>query len=183
MHTARRIRLPPLARARYDAMSRLLHWLTLGLLVVQFLLGWLMPETDDVKVPSGVIAWHIGIGTSLLVMGVAWCGRAVTRQAPEPADQSSGVRAIASVVHIALYALLLLVPLLGWLNASGRAWPVKIAGTLRLPQIATPHSPGASIGEWHSASAWILLTLIGLHVFAVLIHQLVLKDHLLERML
>lgn len=164
-------------------MSRLLHWLTLGLLVVQFMLGWLMPETNDVKVPSGVIAWHIGVGTSLLVIVVAWCVRAVTRQAPEPTDQSSCVRAIASVVHIALYALLLLVPLLGWLNASGRDWPVKIAGTLHLPQIATPDSPGASIGEWHSASATILLVLIGLHVFAVLVHQFVLKDHLLERML
>jgi hypothetical protein len=37
-----------------------------------------------------------------------------------------------------------------------------------MPPLATPDSPGASIGEWHSTSATILLILVGLHVSAVL---------------
>jgi cytochrome b561 len=183
MQTTRTVRLPPLARARYDAMSRLLHWVTLGLLIAQFILGWLMPEADGVKAPSGLIAWHIGIGTCLLMVFVARLVWAAIRRAPAPVEQSPVLRAIASAVHMTLYALLLVVPLLGWLNASARDWPVKLAGAFNLPQIATPDSLGASIGEWHSASATILLTLIGLHVFAVLVHQLGFKDRLLRRML
>jgi cytochrome b561 len=86
-------------------------------------------------------------------------------------------------VHIALYSLLLVVPLLGWMNASARNWLVKLGGILPLPQIATPDTLSASIGELHSASATILLILIGMHVLAVVIHEVAFRDRLLRRML
>lgn len=57
--------------ARYDGVSRLLHWLSLLLLVTQFSLGWLMPDADSVKAPVGLVAWHVGIGTSLLAVFAA----------------------------------------------------------------------------------------------------------------
>jgi cytochrome b561 len=84
---------------------------------------------------------------------------------------------------MALYALLILVPLLGWLNADGRGWVVKLAGVVQFPQISNPSSPDLSIGDLHSASATILLILIGVHVFAVLVHQNIFKDRLMRRML
>ncbi|WP_327373543.1 cytochrome b, partial [Caballeronia arationis] len=160
-----------------------LHWLTLVLLVAQFALGWLMPEADEIKVPSGLVAWHIGVGASLLVVIVARVGWALVRRAPTPVDQSPELRAVANILHMALYALLILVPLLGWLNADGRGWVVKLAGVVQFPQISNPSSPDLSIGDLHSASATILLILIGVHVFAVLVHQNIFKDRLMRRML
>jgi cytochrome b561 len=71
----------------------------------------------------------------------------------------------------------------GWLNASGRGWSVRLAGRFNLPQIATADSFGASLGEWHSASAIILLILVGLHVFTEIAHQLLSEDDVLGRML
>lgn len=171
------------SRGRYDMMSRTLHWLTLVLLVAQFALGWLMPEADEIKVPSGLVAWHIGVGASLLVVIVARVGWALVRRAPTPVDQSPELRAVANILHMALYALLILVPLLGWLNADGRGWVVKLAGVVQFPQISNPSSPDLSIGDLHSASATILLILIGVHVFAVLVHQNIFKDRLMRRML
>jgi cytochrome b561 len=67
----------------------------------------------------------------------------------------------------------------GWLNASGRGWSVRFAGRFNLPQIATADS----FGEWHSASAIILLILVGLHVFTEIAHQLLSEDDVLGRML
>jgi cytochrome b561 len=169
--------------ARYDAVSRVLHWLSLLLLVAQFSLGWLMPDADSVKTPTGMVAWHIDIGTSLLAIFGARLVWVAMRRAPGPVDQHGALRFLAAAVHVLMYSLLLLVPLLGWLNASGRGWAVRLAGVWDMPQLATPDSLGASIGEWHSANATVLLILIGLHVFAVLVHQIGFKDRLLRRML
>lgn len=168
---------------RYDAVSRLLHWLSLMLLIVQFGLGWLMPDADSMTTPAGLAAWHVGVGTSLLAVLTARLVWAVMRPSPGAAEQSDVLRFLAAAVHVSLYAALLVVPVLGWLNAGGRGWVVRLAGLWDMPQLATPDSLGASIGEWHSASATVLLILIGLHVFAVFVHQFGFKDGLLRRML
>lgn len=169
--------------ARYDGVSRTLHWLSLLLLAAQFSLGWLMPGADSVRAPTGLVAWHVGIGTSLLAVFATRLLWVAMRRSPEPVDQRGVLRFLAGAVHVSMYALLLLVPLFGWLNASGRGWAVRLAGVWDMPQLATPDSLGASIGEWHSASAMVLLILIGLHVFAVLVHQIGFRDSLLQRML
>ena len=169
--------------ARYDGISRFLHWLTLTLLIAQFALGWLMPDADSVKSPEGLVAWHVGVGTSLLVVILIRFVWSVIRQNPGDIDQSQMLHIAARAVHIALYALLVAVPVLGWLNANGRAWLVQIAGVWPLPQIATPESLGASIGEWHGTSAIVLLILIGLHIVGALTHQFSFKDRILRRML
>lgn len=171
------------ASDRYDGLSRLLHWLSVLLLIAQFSLGWLMPDADSMKTPTGLAAWHVGVGTSLLAVFAARLAWAALRRPPEPVDQHGALRILATAVHLSLYTLLLLVPILGWLNASGRGWTVKLAGVWDMPQLVTPESLGASIGEWHSASATALLILIGLHAFAVLVHQIGFKDRLLRRML
>ncbi|MGP8434230.1 cytochrome b [Paraburkholderia fungorum] len=168
--------------ARYDGVSRLLHWLSLLLLMTQFSVGWLMPDADSVKAPVGLVAWHVGIGTSLLAVFAARLVWVAMRRSPGPVDQHGMFRFLAAA-HASMYALLLLVPLLGWLNASGRGWAVRLAGVWDMPPLATSDSLGASIGEGHSASATVLLILIGLHVFAVLVHQIGFKDRLLRRML
>ena len=183
MPSNRPVNLPPLARSRYDSISRALHWMTLCLLIAQFGLGWFMPEVDGVKQPSGLIAWHVGVGTTLLIVVAARLLWAIIRPTPTPVEQASALRALAKAVHIALYSLLLVVPLLGWMNASARNWLVKLGGILPLPQIATPDTLSASIGELHSASATILLILIGMHVLAVVIHEVAFRDRLLRRML
>jgi cytochrome b561 len=169
--------------ARYDTLSRALHWLTLLLLIAQFSLGWLMPNVDPMKTPIGLVAWHVGVGTSLLAVVALRLLWAALRRSPGPAEETGVLKYLARAVHIALYVLLLLVPLLGWLNASGRDWTVTLAGIWKMPQIATPDSLGASIGEWHSASATILVILIGLHACAAIFHQFIYRDNVLRRML
>ena len=108
---------------------------------------------------------------------------ALLRPSPAPVVQSHLLNLLASIVHKSLYVLLIAVPLLGWLNASGRNWVVQLGGLVNLPQISTHGSIGAAIGEWHSASTILLLVVVGLHVAAALFHQFRHKDNLLGRML
>ncbi|MEM5398401.1 cytochrome b/b6 domain-containing protein, partial [Staphylococcus gallinarum] len=74
------------------------------------------------KTPAGLVAWHIGIGTSLLAIFAARLVWVAMRRSPGPVDQHGALRFLAAAVHVLMYSLLLLVPLLGWLNASGRGW-------------------------------------------------------------
>ncbi|MFM0732673.1 cytochrome b/b6 domain-containing protein [Paraburkholderia sediminicola] len=169
--------------ARYDVASRLFHWSCALLLVAQFSIGWLMPDADSVKTPSGLVAWHVGIGSALLVIFSVRLVWVVMRKAPGSDEPRMVLRFLAVAVHSSMYVLMLLVPLLGWLNASGRGWVVRLAGIWRLPELATANSTGAALGEWHSTSAIVLLIFIGLHIFAVVVHQIGFRDSLLGRML
>src|ERR1700704_5610310 len=97
--------------------------------------------------------------TSLLLAVTLRLTWAAIRPQREPGVESSLLTLVSTAVHMSLYALLLLVPLLGWLNAAGRGWSVRLAGLFQLPQIATAESFGASLGEWHSTAAALLLVI------------------------
>ncbi len=168
----------------YDAVARTLHWLVVGLIVAQFILGWTMPGVHHDTRPIGLIAWHLAVGgTIILVMAlrIAWRG---THAAPPDTTTAPVLKRVADATHVLLYALLVAVPLLGWANASSRGWTVRAFGVLQLPGLTPTGSAfGAAMGDIHGDLAWVLLGLISLHVGAALLHRFVLKDHVLQRML
>jgi cytochrome b561 len=86
------------------------------------------------------------------------------------------------VTHVVLYALLIAIPLLGWVNASSRGYAVSLFGLVALPPLAaTGSSIGHSMGDVHSVLATVLAVIIGLHVLGALYHRLVLRDEVLRR--
>ncbi|MDR3099210.1 MAG: cytochrome b/b6 domain-containing protein [Paraburkholderia sp.] len=167
---------------RYDAPARLLHWLVVALVVTQFVLGWTMPDVHRDTQPVGLIAAHLVVGAALLAaMALRILWRATHR--PPAADLSRPLRAISTLTHVALYALLVAVPVLGWINASSRAWPLTLFGVLPLPALSPAGSPfGHAMGDIHSTLAWALFALICLHVGAALLHRFVLRDRVVQRM-
>jgi len=168
---------------RYDLPTRLFHWGTVALIAVQFALGWTMPEAETMTSPLGLMLLHVDLGVLLLLVAVprlVWSG---ARRKVPAVRQHPALAFIASATHKLLYASLVAVPLLGWLNANGRGWTVGLAGWIPLPALAAPHSLGASIGELHSTWATALVILIGLHACAALAHRFVFKDDVLDRMI
>jgi cytochrome b561 len=91
---------------------------------------------------------------------------------------------ISRVTHFLLYAALVVVPLLGWINASSRGWTVRLVGVVPYPALSAPGSAfGNEMGDVHGILAWVLFALVGLHIAAALFHRFVLRDHVLQRML
>ncbi|MBB3258124.1 cytochrome b561 [Paraburkholderia bannensis] len=171
------------ANTRYDTTARLLHWLVVLLVAAQFVIGWTMPDVHRDTKPIGEIAWHLGVGTALLAVMACRIAWRATHQ-PPPQNLPKAIRAISALTHGALYILLLAVPLLGWINASSRAWAVKLGGLAALPSLSPAGSAfGHSMGDVHSALAWALLVLIGLHIAGALYHRFVLGDRVLQRMM
>jgi cytochrome b561 len=83
-----------------------------------------------------------------------------------------------------IYAALVVVPVLGWINASSRGWSVKLLGLMPYPSLTPAGSVfGHAMGGVHGVVAWVLFALIGMHVAAALFHRFVLRDQVLQRML
>ena len=88
-------------------------------------------------------------------------------------------------MHWLLYLLLLVLPILGWLNASWRGYPVTLFGLFEMPKLLTMRAPGWNwTGDVHVLlSNYLMLALVGLHVLAALYHFVIRRDRVLQRML
>lgn len=169
----------------YGVTARLLHWLVLALIAAQYAIGWTMPDVGPDTRPTGLIAWHLSLGILILLVVVARALWRLSHPAPPPPDTlQPWQRLLSRLVHLLLYTILLLLPLMGWGNASSRGWEVSLAGYLHLPALFKDGSHlGLALGDIHSVTATILLVLIGLHTAAALYHHCIVKDQTLTRML
>ncbi len=171
--------------AGYTGTAKSLHWLILALLIVQFIVAWTMPEIHRDTKPDSLINLHLSIGVIVLVVAVvrlAW--RATHVEPPPEAGIPPWQVRSARVIHWLLYVLLFVVPLLGWINASWRGFPVVLFG-IEFPKLMATRAPGWGwTGDVHSSLAqYVMLVLVGLHVAAALYHYFYRRDRVLQRML
>ena len=173
------------ASSGYSGLAKLLHWTILAALIAQFAVAWTMPHMGRNTQPETLINLHFSIGVSILLLAVVRLGWRLTHPEPPPLDgiplwQVQSAR----VVHWLLYLLLFVVPILGWLAASWRGFPVIMFG-LELPKLLATRAPGFGwIGDVHGLLAnYLMLALVGLHVAAALYHYFWRRDGVLRRML
>uniref|UniRef100_UPI0035CB4F3E cytochrome b n=1 Tax=uncultured Sphingomonas sp. TaxID=158754 RepID=UPI0035CB4F3E len=171
-------------RERYDGVARALHWSTVGALILQFAVAWTMPDIHRGVAPVGLIAWHLSIGTAILLLVVArliW--RLTHRPPPAPTSLSLALQWVSRLTHAGLYALLIALPVLGWANASARGYAVMLFGIFPLPPLSASGSPlGMALGDVHQTAAIALLVVVGLHVLGAVYHAVVVRDRTLQRM-
>ncbi len=167
----------------YNAAAKILHWSIAVLIVLQLGIGWAMPEIHKDTRPDGEIRWHIAVGVLIVLLVAA---RVVWRSVRPPTGTDSdrgAMRRLASAMHILLYLLMIVVPVLGWANAGSRDWVVGI-GPLHLPRIMAAGSKlGHELGDIHGDLAMVLAVAIALHVAAGFYHQFIRKDDTLLRMM
>ncbi len=107
---------------------------------------------------------------------------------PEESGGSRIPKLIAEAMHWALYALMLLTPLTGWIVASSMGCCMAVPGLPNIDLLGSGLSIGRPIGGMtayhiHVFLVWTLLALISLHVMAALFHHFVLRDIILIRMI
>jgi cytochrome b561 len=170
----------------YTGTAKLLHWTIVTLLIVQFVLSWTMPEIHRNTKPETLINLHLSFGALLLGLAVIRLSWRATHAEPPPEDGLPPWQLqSARVVHWLLYALLFVVPILGWVNASYRGFPVSLFGLIELPKLLATRTPGFGwTGDVHGLLAnYLMLALVGLHVAAGLYHYFIRRDGVLQRML
>ena len=174
------------AGAGYTGMAKLLHWLIVALLIVQFIIAWTMPHIGRNTPMTTLISLHFSFGTLILLVAIVRLAWRATHGEPAPEDglppwQLHSARA----VHWLIYLLLFVVPVLGWINASWRGYPVSLFGLYELPKLIAQRAAGWRwTGDVHGLLAnYLMLALVGLHVAAALYHHFIRRDGVLQRML
>jgi cytochrome b561 len=145
-----------------------------------------MPHIGRHTPVTTLISLHFSIGVLILgviIVRLVW--RATHGEpTPETGIPPWQVRS-ARAIHWLLYLLLVVVPILGWLNASFRGMPVTFFGLAPVPPLVGTHAAGWGwTGDIHTLLAqYAILPLVGLHVAAALYHYVIRRDRVLQRML
>jgi len=171
-------------RLQYGTTAKLFHWLIVALLLVQYLIGWLMPDIHRGMKPGAAMTIHVSFGLLVLILIVlrfAW--RLIHPVAPG-SSLSPWQRLSSEAVHWLLYALVLATTVTGWLFASFRGWSMSFFYLAPMPTLAADNAAaGRTIDGLHQAMEWALLVMIGIHIAAALAHIFIYRDRIMQRML
>jgi cytochrome b561 len=157
-----------MAVAGYSRTQIALHWIVAGLIAVNIIFedgikaGWEAIEDGGAPVYDAGVLTHIGVGVAVLALACWRLSLRFTRGVPDlPAGQSAPMRLAAHLGHWALYAAMIMVPVVGlmaWFGAS------------------------EALAELHELGKPVFIVLVAGHVAAALWHQFVRRDGLMDRM-
>lgn len=169
---------------RYGRLSIILHWLTLALLVGVYAcieLREMYPRGSDLR--EALKMWHFMLGlTVFFLVWVRITARLIGSTPPIVPAVPKWQRVIANIVELALYCLMVVLPILGWVTLSAEGKPIPFFG-VQLPALVGESKQLAErTEELHETLATIGYLLIGLHAAAALFHHYVQRDNTLMRM-
>jgi cytochrome b561 len=171
--------------AHHSPWTIALHWGSALLLLLAVAAILLHQRTEDTALRALLMQLHRQAGLAVL-LALAW--RLALRMRVGLADHSGGMplalHLAAQAAHMALYGVLLAVPMLGWASASAHGVQLHLFGVLPLPALVADDPDLADLlSDWHLWSAWTMLGLVLMHVAAALWHHLARRDGVLAAML
>lgn len=182
----------PVRPSRYSSIAIVLHWVIAALILTNLYLGIRFQGLKGLAL-FNLIQLHKSVGLTVLALSVlrlAW--RLVHRPPPYPETMKGWEKAAAHTVHFGFYAIMIGMPLTGWIMVSASPtniptllykhipWP-HIAAVHNLP-IETRKSVQGAADLAHLTLAWTTGALLVLHVGAALKHQFWTRDGVLFRM-
>ena len=170
---------------RYTATAITLHWLAALLIFTTFPLGVYMHELTLSPLKLQLISYHKWLGVTIFLLTVARLAWRTTHTPPPlPETIPRWQQRAAHGLHLLLYALLLVIPLTGWLMSSAKGFPVVYMGLVQLPNlVGKDKALGDLLMDIHKMLNFGLLALVGMHIAAALKHHFIEHDATLRRML
>ena len=169
----------------YTVVAKALHWGMAVLIVGLLALGFVMTDMSLSPDKLQYYAWHKWAGVSVFVLvwlRLLW--RVLNPPPAYPSSMSPWMQRFAHTGHAALYGLMIVIPLSGWLLSSAKGVQTVWFGIWPLPDLLEKDKElGHVLHEVHEALNFILLALLAGHVGAALKHHWIDKDDILKRML
>ena len=173
----------------YSFWQRTLHWSVALCTVLAIPLGlWMTARAHSNlwdALTNALYGSHKLLGvTVLLLMLPRLILKLSLATPPYPPSSSRVFVRAASALHWAVYALLIMVPLLGWAGVTAYPALITLAGyhLPALPFIAKDQALAKQLFALHGTLAWLLAALIALHVGAAFKHRWFNRDGIFERM-
>jgi cytochrome b561 len=169
----------------YSPAARAFHWLTAALILTTLPIGITMVNVPNLG-PTGDTLFHLhrSIGVTVLLIAAFRLIYRLSHPAPPlPAEMPAWQQAGAHATHWALYALLIVQPILGWIATSAYRAPVLFFWLFELPPIwKEDRAFSEALFKVHMDIGILILVLVSLHVAAALYHHFVLRDRVLKGM-
>lgn len=178
---------PAGAPAAYGTGAKWFHWITVALIAVALPFGFVIQHIKDAD-KMAFYAIHESAGLTIFFVALArlaW--RWVHPPPPLPEHVPSLLRRMAAGVHHALYAMLIIQPILGFSATNAQGFPMQgetaYLGVIDFPKLVEANEDVAGgLQLLHTIGGWSILVLLVLHIGGVVLHQAIRRDGTLLRM-
>jgi cytochrome b561 len=171
--------------AVYSPGSRFLHWTIAALILLGSIpIGLTMVSLEDRPLKNFLYEMHKSFGMVIFTLAVVRVAvRAAQGFPPLPNTMPEGQKVVARATHLALYALILVVPVLGYTGTAMCCAPVNLFWTVPIPiPVRGDMDQAEVVLAWHKAAVFLMAGILVLHVGAALWHKFVRRDGVFERM-
>jgi len=171
--------------AGYSFVARFLHW-TMALLVLAMLvLGFVMVQ-DGIAKPIRGLLFMLHKNTGVLILALVVI-RFVWRKIDPPPALPDSVpvwqRSLAHFNHSALYLLLFLMPIVGYVRVKAADLPIESLDAMGLGRLAPVSEPLADVASTlHQIGALALTFFVALHLLGAFYHGVIRRDGVYSRM-
>ena len=181
---------------RYSPGAQAFHWITALLIFTIIPVGWIFAEFKTKGnpptafdgpfpgAPGDYASVHKTLGLVIFAIVAARILYRIFNPAPAlPGHMGEITRIAARISHWLLYAVLIVMPISGYIMSSAGKHPISILGLFDFPKLPVGKDIGEAAQKTHLFTQWVVYALIGLHVLATAWHLLVPRDAILDRML
>jgi cytochrome b561 len=168
----------------WGAMTRVLHWLIAVAIIAMMVVGVIMHDMPNSPDKFRLYALHKATGITILAFvfwRIVW---RLTNKVPLlPGNTPYWQQRVSAITHFCMYALMVIMPLSGWLMNSASGFPMTWYGFFEVPALVGADDSLKETAKLVHEFAFIVLgSLVILHVAAAVQHQFLLRDGLLKRM-
>jgi cytochrome b561 len=169
---------------RYTRTAMVFHWLVAVLVIATIPVGGTMAELERGPTQDAMFIFHKNVGVLLfLLVSARLIWRLMNPPPPLPASVPDWQRVASQAVHGALYALLFIMTISGYVYVKAGGFPIESLDALGVPPLVPQNKVLSDSAKYiHSLARIALIALVLLHIGAALHHQFVRKDGLIRRM-
>ena len=169
----------------YDPIQRDFHWIMAVVILAAICVGLYavdLPKEDPAK--GFWFGIHKSLGVTVFFLAIMRIGWRLLNSTPRyRVPLGRFTRLAASATHAALYVLMILVPIGGYVLSTASAHSVSWFGLVTFPSVMPVDKSLAELAETaHVTGALILIWVIALHVVAAIWHHWFKRDEVMARM-
>ncbi len=172
----------------YTRTAQMLHWLMAIIFIAAWIIGFysgnFLSYDVDGSFKGTVITLHKNIATVIIFLVVVRIFWRYTHPTPElPNTMSPTMKRLAHFGHLALYFILLALPITGCLFSWSAGHPAPVLYLFNLPTLISENPEiTAIVKPLHIYISWAAGILLAGHILAALKHHFIDKDTVLVSM-
>ena len=169
----------------YSPVSKWLHWLTALCVLALIPAGIIMVRLPEGDLQNRIFDLHRSFGVVVFGLALLRVGARQIYGTPKPVETLTPFERIASTAaHHLLLVLIFLMPLLGWMMMSAYRVDVPVFGLFTLPHLVPENETTFKVLErLHKWVGYFMALVICAHAGGALMHAVVKRDGVLQRML